>query len=141
VNPEPVTVTLEPTDPEVGLKLEIVGAGGGVPVTENELELVPVPPGPVTVIGPDCAPPGTVVVILVSLETVNVAAVPPNVTAVAPVNPEPVTVTLAPTCPLVGAKLETVGGGGPEGVHALVDAVMLDSRERPRRYRASTPSR
>ena len=38
------------------------------------------------------------------------AAVPLNVTAVAPVNFEPLTVTLVPTGPLAGVKLVIVGG-------------------------------
>jgi hypothetical protein len=42
--------------------------------------------------------------------TVNVALVPLNFTAVAPVKVVPVIVTLAPTSPLVGEKLVIVGG-------------------------------
>src|SRR5207245_11637495 len=65
----------------------------------------------VTLIVPVVAPAGTVAVIWVSEFTVNVAVVPLNVTAVAPVKAVPVSVTLAPTAPLVGEKLVMVGGG------------------------------
>ena len=45
--------------------------------------------------------------------TVNVAVVPLNFTAVAPVNAVPVITTLAPTAPLVGEKLVMLGAGVP----------------------------
>jgi NADPH:quinone reductase-like Zn-dependent oxidoreductase len=57
-------------------------------------------------------PAGEVAVIWVSLATVTaVAAVVPKFTAVAPVNPLPVTVTLSPpaAAPLVGLSPVTVG--------------------------------
>ena len=57
-------------------------------------------------------PAGVVAVIVVELATVKlVAAVPPMVTAVAPVKPVPVMVMLVPpaTEPLVGEILVTVG--------------------------------
>src|SRR5436190_668773 len=44
--------------------------------------------------------------------TVNAAAVPLNVTDEAPVKFEPLIVTLAPTNPLAGVKLVTVGTAG-----------------------------
>ena len=67
-----------------------------------------------TAIGPVVAPVGTLVAIVVSLVTVNAAAVPLNVTDVAPVKPVPVTVTDVPSLPLVGSNPVTVGavGGG-----------------------------
>ena len=48
----------------------------------------------------------------VAVTDVNGADVPLNATAVAPVKPEPVIVTLVPTGPLDGVKPPTVGGGG-----------------------------
>ena len=61
----------------------------------NDPTLVATPPGPVTEIGPAVKLPGDVTVIDVSLTTVMlVPAVPSNDTAVAPVNPLPVIVTL-----------------------------------------------
>ena len=70
------------------------------------------PPGVVTVIGPLVAPLGTVAVTCVSETTVNVAAVPLNVTAVAPVRPEPPIVTLVPACPLVGVPSQRLDRHG-----------------------------
>src|SRR2546428_1519846 len=84
---------------------------GGVS-TLNELALVAVPPGVVTLSGPVVAPAGTVVWTAVSEVTVKVALVPLNATAVAPVKPDPLIVTLVPTGPLVGVKLAIVGGRG-----------------------------
>ena len=54
--------------------------------------------------GPVLAPKGTVVVTVPELLTVNVAAVPPNEMAVAPVKVVPVIVTPVPTGPVAGAK-------------------------------------
>ena len=78
-------------------------------VTVNALELVAVPPGVVTLSGPDVAPAGTVVWIAVSELTVKLAFTPLNLTAVAPVKFVPLIVTLVPTGPLVGVKLVIVG--------------------------------
>ncbi|MBZ5545309.1 MAG: hypothetical protein LAO07_16780, partial [Acidobacteriia bacterium] len=68
------------------------------------------PAGVVTLIAPVVAPVGTVVEILVSELTVKVAPVPSNATAVAPVNPVPLSMTAVPTGPLVGLKEVTCGG-------------------------------
>src|SRR5207302_2438669 len=68
-----------------------------------------VPPGVVTEIGPLVPAAGTVAVTCVSERTLNDAAVPLNTTDVAPVNPEPLIVTLAPTGPLAGVKLLIAG--------------------------------
>ena len=64
----------------------------------------------VTVRKPDVAPLGTLVVILVAEATVNVAAVPLNLTLLAPVKLVPVRVTLVPTVPVLGVKLVMIGG-------------------------------
>ena len=80
-------------------------------VTVNELELVAVPPGVVTLIVPLAALVGTDAVIEVDEPTLNVAEVLLNVTTVAPVKFVPVIVTDVPTGPLVGAKLEILGAG------------------------------
>jgi hypothetical protein len=53
---------------------------------------------------PVVAPKGTVVATVPELLTVNVAVLPPNETAVAPVKFVPVIVTAVPTAPLAGAK-------------------------------------
>ena len=52
----PLSVTLLPTGPLVGVKLVIVGAG----ITVKLVVLVAVPPGVVTCSGPVVAPAGTV---------------------------------------------------------------------------------
>lgn len=63
----------------------------------------------VTLTFPD-APAPTIAVILVAELTLNdVAAVPPKLTAVAPVKLVPVIVTAAPAAPLVGVKEVMVG--------------------------------
>jgi hypothetical protein len=103
----PLMVTLVPTGPLVGAKPLIVGGC----TTVNALALVAVPADVVTRSGPVVAPAGTTVAIDVSEATVKLALVPLNVTAVAPVNPVPVIVTLLPAGPLVGVKLVIVGGG------------------------------
>lgn len=113
----PVTVTAVPILPFAGLNDVIVGAGTDVVVTVKLEELVALPPGVVTVIGPLAAPLGTVAVICVSEFTANVAAVPLKVTDVAPVNPVPVIVTLSPVAPLVGVKEPMAGAGAVAAPH------------------------
>jgi hypothetical protein len=56
----------------------------------------------------------------VSLLTVGLAHLPLNLTDVAPVNPEPVTVTTVPTGPLPGLKPETVGMAPAEAGSAMI---------------------
>jgi hypothetical protein len=112
----PVMVTAAPARPLVGVKLVTVGAGG---ITVKLLPDVPVPPEVVTEILPVAAPPGTVVVICVSLATVKLAVVPLNFSTVAPVRFVPVTVTLAPASPLVGVKLAIAGAAGGGGADML----------------------
>src|SRR6202040_3918108 len=95
----------------------------------NELVLVAVPPGVVTLSGPVVAPAGTVAWIAVAELTVKVALTPLNATAVAPVKFVPLIVTLAPTGPLVGAKLVIVGlvdapAGSPPSQAEKVNAVV-----------------
>src|ERR1700674_190797 len=80
--------------------------------TMNGVGEVAVPPGVVTLITPVVAPAGTEVLMWESSVTLTVAALPLNVTAVAPVNPVPVITTDVPTDPLVGLKPVIVGTGG-----------------------------
>lgn len=108
-NPVPDIVTVEPTKPFVGEKDVIVGGGTG---SVKELALVAVPPAVVTAIVPVEAPVGTVAVILVALTTEYVvAAIPLNLTAVAPVKFVPVMVTVAPIVELLGVNELIVGAG------------------------------
>jgi hypothetical protein len=89
----------------------IVGTGFPEAVTVKLVGLDAVPPDVSTRSGPLDAAAGTVVVISVSLTTVNAAWVPLNRTSVAPVNPVPVTVTAVSIAPLVGLKPLMVGAG------------------------------
>src|SRR5947209_9337637 len=100
-----VIVSTVPTGLFVGVKEVIEGM-----VTTKLDELVPVPAGVVTRIGPVTAPVGTVAVICVPEFTVKLVAVPAKLTALAPVKPLPVMVRLVPTGPLVGVK-EVIEGG------------------------------
>ena len=100
VKPLPVMVTVVPTGPLVGVK-EVTT---GTTVTTKLDELVPVPEEVVTWIAPVVAPVGTVAVICASVFTVKLAAVPAKFTAVAPVKPLPVMVTVVPTGPFIGVK-------------------------------------
>ena len=66
------------------------------------------PPGVVTLTLPE-VPDATTAVMLVAETTLNdVAAVPPKLTAVAPVKLVPVMITLVPIGPLVGEKVVMV---------------------------------
>jgi hypothetical protein len=76
----------------------------GADETAKLAALVAVPSSVVTAMGPVVAPAGTVAVTVPELLTVNVATLPPNETAVAPVKFVPVIVTPVPTAPIVGAK-------------------------------------
>jgi hypothetical protein len=94
----PVIVTVLPTAPLVGETASPDGAVFGR--TWKLAALVVFPDGASTAIVPVAAPAGTAVAIVTSDVTLNTAAVPPNLTAVAfpPVmKPEPEIVTLVPT--------------------------------------------
>ncbi|BBH18908.1 hypothetical protein Back11_02530 [Paenibacillus baekrokdamisoli] len=108
----PVNVTLVPPDvgPDVGEMLVIVGAA--VNVYWSAADVADVPPGVVTRTSTVPEPTGAVAVICVAEFTVkDVAAVAPNVTAVAPDRFVPVNVTLVPpdVGPDVGEMLVIVG--------------------------------
>jgi hypothetical protein len=102
-------------------------AGGLCPLalvaasTVNVL-LVAVPPGVVTATVPVVAPAGTVASIWVSELTRKVTAdVPLNATAVVPLRPVPVIVTISPTTPLPGS-IEVTDGGGKTMKGELLEA-------------------
>lgn len=96
----------------VGVALGVgLGVGVGVPATVKLAVLVTVPPEVVTVIWPSVASDGTVAAIWVSLSTVKLAALPLKLTAVAPLNPLPLSVTTLPTAPAPGVKPASVGVG------------------------------
>ena len=108
LKPDPLMVTSVPVWPEVGVKLEILGGSGRVTVNDAVLRAVPIEF--VTEIFPLVAELGTVAVIFVSELTLYDAAVPLNLTALVPVKPLPLIVTVVPGGPLDGTKLAIVGG-------------------------------
>jgi hypothetical protein len=106
----PLIVTDTPTNPDVGLKLDMLGAGTA---TVKVTPLLATPPT-VTTTFPVVAPAGTVAAMLVALQLVAVAAIPLNVTALVPcVAPKfaPLIVTDAPANPDVGFRLVMLGPG------------------------------
>src|SRR5208283_2500527 len=114
VNPVPVTVTVVPpaTGPAAGEILVTAGTVSYVDSSAGDVALVP--PGVVTVTSTVPAPAGETAVIWVVEVTVKLdAAVVPNITAVAPLNPVPVTVTEVPpaTGPAAGVIPVTAGMG------------------------------
>jgi len=99
----PLIWTASPAEPEVGLKLVIVGAG-----TVKLDPLVPVSPPTVTESVPVVAPLGTVATSFVVVALVIVAVTPLNFTvslAAVALKLLPLIVTDVPTTPLVGLKL------------------------------------
>jgi hypothetical protein len=122
----PLIWTEVPTGPLVGLNDVIVGAP--VVVTVKFVELVAVPSGLVTAIGPVVAPAGTVAVIFCGLSIVNVAVVPLKVTLVTlgslPLKFWPWIVTEVPTGPLVGEK-ELIAGAAAQDAGAIAIAAAM----------------
>ena len=95
--------------PDVGVK-EVIAGAGVADINENPT-LLAMPFDVVTLTLP-VAPAPTTAVILVALTTVNeVAAVPPKLTAVAPVKLVPDIVTVCPVPAEVGLNEVIVGGG------------------------------
>jgi hypothetical protein len=106
----PLIVTGVPTNPDVGFKLVMLGAGT---VTVKLTPLLATPPT-VTTTFPVVAPVGTAVAILVALQLVAAAAIPLNFTVLVPcVVPKfaPLIVTEVPITPEVGFKLVMLGVG------------------------------
>jgi hypothetical protein len=100
----PVIVTDAATAPDVTDRLVMLGAA-----TTVKLFPLLLTPDTVTTTFPVVAPVGTVATMLVEVQLVVDAAVPLNLTV--PVEPKavPVIVTVAPTAPDVGDRLEIVG--------------------------------
>ena len=102
----PVKVTVAVGPALVGVNEVMTGAGIKVNPANT-----PVPSGLVTLTFPE-APVAITAVMLVAETTVKeVAAVPPKLTAVAPVKSVPVMVTVAPVAALVGVKEVMTGVG------------------------------
>ncbi len=106
----PVIVTDAPTNPDVGFRLVMLGAGT---VTVKLTPLLATPPTVTTTL-PVVAPLGTGTAMLVALQLVGVATVPLNVTVLVPCVPPkfvPAIVTEVPATPDVGFKLVMLGAG------------------------------
>ncbi|CAB4812309.1 unannotated protein [freshwater metagenome] len=117
----PLMVTTLPMSPVAGVKPVMVGANGLV-ITVNCATDVRLPLGKVTTIepAPTVAPTGTNTSRRVALITLNIAAVPLTVTAVAVSRPRPPTCTIAPTCPDEGSNPSNVGlGSVSDGVGVM----------------------
>jgi hypothetical protein len=102
----PVMLMVVPDPALVGENEEMLGAG----IKVNP-PCISVPPGVVTETFPE-VPPATTAVILVEETTLKEeAAVPPKLTAVAPVKLVPVMVTVVPVPALVGENEVMLGAG------------------------------
>jgi hypothetical protein len=104
----PVMLTAVPTGPEAGFSALMLGGT----VTVKLAPLLGIPPAVITTF-PLVAPGGTAAMILVALQLVGVAAVPLNVTVLAPcASPKfaPVMVTDVPTGPETGFRPVMLGG-------------------------------
>jgi hypothetical protein len=124
----PEIVTVAPGAPLVGLYPVIVGVGSSVKLDP----LVTVTPLTVTEIGPLVAPAGTITVSVVEVAPVTVAATPLNCTVLfagVVLKLVPVIVTVAPTAPLVGVKLDIVGVPGTVNIPVLVTVTPLSVTE------------
>ena len=103
VNVVPLIVIAVPAVPLVGLKLVMLGTTANGPIVAE-------PPAVVTaMLKPVFAAAGTDAVTCVSETTLNVAALPPMVTADVCVRLIPVSVTVLPTIPFVGLTLVSCG--------------------------------
>jgi hypothetical protein len=119
----PWIVTVVPTLPFTGLKLEIVGP---VPVTLKLAPLVAVPDGVVSVICPVVAPVGTTAVTFTLVTNVKLADLPLNLTEFTPVKSVPwiVTVVTLKLLPLVAVSVDVDTEIGPSVAPAGTSAVI-----------------
>jgi hypothetical protein len=131
----PAIVTGAPTNPDVGLRLVMLGVA---PVVTVKLTPLLATPPTVTTTFPVVAPDGTAATMLVALQLVGVAAVPLNLTVLLPcVAPKfaPAIVTEVPTTPDAGFKLLTLGPPPvvEKVVSPLLALALLASVERTRK--------
>jgi hypothetical protein len=122
---EPVIVTTTPNPPLLGLNPVIEG----VPKTVKLLTLDTVTPLKEIEIGPEPAPEGTVVVILVVVKELTTALVPLNSTIGSDIKFVPVMITVVPTPAAVGLKLVMVGDGNTEKLFVLITVTPLTVTE------------
>lgn len=98
--------TDDPTIPELGLRLLMLGGG----ITVKLEPLLWAPPEVVTTTFPVVAPAGAVAVMLLALQALIVAAVPLNVTVPCDVPKfDPAMTTADPTAPVFGVRLLMLG--------------------------------
>lgn len=121
----PVIVTVIPNPPVSGVKEDIKG----VPQTIKLLELKMVMPLKDTEIGPEPAPAGTLVVILVLVNEVTIAVIPLNSTTGVDIKFVPVITTVAPLPAEVGLKLDIDGEGSTEKLFELRRVIPLTVTE------------
>ena len=107
--PLPVITTEVPTGPLVGVNEAI--AGQPTVLTVKLDELVAVPSGVVTEMGPLLAPDGTRATISFALVRLKTELTPLNVTALTSLKPEPEIVTSAPMQAVEGLNESIVGAG------------------------------
>ena len=100
----PVKVTVAPVAELVGVNEVMTGVGIKVNPAST-----PVPPGVVTLTFPEVPAAITAVMLVAETTVKEVAAVPPKLTAVAPVKSVPVKVTVAPVAAVVGVNEVIVG--------------------------------
>jgi hypothetical protein len=120
----PFNVTVVPILPNAGLKSVKVGVGN----TVNADALVNVTPLTFTVIIPVVAPGGTVVVMVLVVDSLTTAVVPLKETILSPglvLKFVPEIITVAPTAALIGLKLVIAGVGRTVKVEALVNVTPL----------------
>src|SRR5947207_95265 len=106
----PVIVTDAPTNPDVGLRLVMLGPGV---VTVKLTPLLATPPTATTTL-PVVATLGTGAVMLVAVQFVGTAAIPLNATVLVPCTAPkfaPAIVTEVPATPNVGFRLVMLGAG------------------------------
>ena len=87
--------------------------GAGAYVKPAKEAVVANDPGAVTLTEPEAPAPTTAVICVLLLTVKEVAAVPPKLTAVAPVNPVPVMITLVVAPDVVGVNDVILGEGFP----------------------------
>jgi hypothetical protein len=110
----PLTVTVVPPAAGPSLGLTPLTLGGGTKLKWSDVVVALVPPAVVTVTSTTPVPAGETAVIELAELTAKLAAlVAPNLTALAPVKPLPLTVTVVPPAsgPAFGPTPPTVGGG------------------------------
>jgi len=131
----PAIVTDAPTNPDVGLRLAMLGVPGTV--TVKLTPLLATPPTVTTTL-PVVAPLGTGATMLVAFQLVGPAAIPLNVTVLVPcVAPKfaPVIVTDVPTNPDVGLRFVMLSPAAVVNVMSGLEALeLLASVDRARKW-------